>query len=238
MYLEAIVKITENEKLGSSCSARELHKFLEVGRDFTNWIKGRINKYGFEENADFIVTWNDAKTGDVVEFNGNVNSMVKQGFRTEYTLTLDMAKELSMVENNKKGREARKYFIECEKFIIQSNQLEEYTFFRQGGKGYRSLLMMTIEDYLPNIQDAKPIVTNLIYKNLFGKTAKEIRSERGIQEEELTRDYFSSEELYRIKKAEEYIRALIVAKDTEGLDQYEIMYAIEFQLKRVVINNR
>lgn len=46
------------------------------------------------------------------------------------------------------------------------------------------------------------------------------------------------EELYKIKKAEEYIRALIVAKDTEGLDQNEIMYAIEFQLKRVVINNR
>lgn len=44
MELEAIVNVAENEKLGNSCSARELHKFLEVGRDFTSWIKGRIKK--------------------------------------------------------------------------------------------------------------------------------------------------------------------------------------------------
>ncbi len=43
----------------------------------------------------------------------------------EYHLTLDMAKELSMVERNKKGRQARRYFIECEKKL--RNQSVDYS---------------------------------------------------------------------------------------------------------------
>ncbi|MFT4347728.1 antA/AntB antirepressor family protein, partial [Bartonella ancashensis] len=84
-------------------NARELHAFLEVGRDFTNWIKNRIKKYSFIENRDYIVFAN---------FGENL-----QGGRPskDYALTLDMAKELSMVERNEKGRQARHYFIECEK---------------------------------------------------------------------------------------------------------------------------
>ncbi|ALE03423.1 antA/AntB antirepressor family protein [Bartonella ancashensis] len=88
-------------------NARELHAFLEVGRDFTNWIKNRIKKYSFIENRDYIVFAN---------FGENL-----QGGRPskDYALTLDMAKELSMVERNEKGRQARHYFIECEKLAKQ-----------------------------------------------------------------------------------------------------------------------
>ena len=85
-------------------SARELHEFLEVGRDFTTWIKGRISKYDFDENIDFII---------VESFHQNGG----KGGRPEkdYVITIDMAKELSMVENNAKGKQARKYFIQVEK---------------------------------------------------------------------------------------------------------------------------
>ncbi|CAK00931.1 anti-repressor protein [Bartonella tribocorum] len=79
-----------------------MHAFLEVKRDFSNWIKDRINKYDFKEERDYILTL--AKIGE------RQNVVLK-----EYHLTLSVAKELSMVENNKKGREARLYFIECEK---------------------------------------------------------------------------------------------------------------------------
>lgn len=88
--------------------ARKLHEYLSVGRDYSNWIKGRITKYQFIEGEDYILT--NAKTG--------VRSNVKQ---VDHYLTLDMAKELAMVENNEKGREARRYFIECEKRLINSN---------------------------------------------------------------------------------------------------------------------
>jgi anti-repressor protein len=81
---------------------RELHEFLEVGKDFTTWIKDKIAKYDFEENKDYSLTL--TKTGE----RSNVT-------KHDYTLTVDMAKELSMTENNEKGKEARKYFIAVEK---------------------------------------------------------------------------------------------------------------------------
>ncbi|MEC8055579.1 MAG: antA/AntB antirepressor family protein [Pseudomonadota bacterium] len=87
--------------------ARTLHSFLEVGRDFANWIKQRISKYKFQENSDYALTL--AKTG--------VRSNVVQ---KDYSLSLDMAKELCMVENNEKGREARRYFIHCEKLAYEA----------------------------------------------------------------------------------------------------------------------
>ncbi|HCU0428874.1 antA/AntB antirepressor family protein [Serratia marcescens] len=98
------------------CNARDLHKFLEVGRDFSNWIRERISEYGFIANLDYTeFSPNSAKTGG--------------RRRKEYHLTLDTAKELAMVERNEKGRQVRRYFIECEKRLrnnvvtTQQNQL-------------------------------------------------------------------------------------------------------------------
>ena len=98
-----LIKI-KNDNGKQLVSGRELHEFLGVGRDFTTWIKGRISKYEFAENEDFTV---------VESFHQNGG----KGGRPEkdYIITIDMAKELSMVENNDKGKQARKYFIQCEK---------------------------------------------------------------------------------------------------------------------------
>lgn len=84
-------------------NARELHEFLGVGRDFTNWIKARIDKYDFVEGVDYLL----AKIGE------QLSSGTK--YKSDYHISINMAKELSMVENNEKGKEARRYFIECEK---------------------------------------------------------------------------------------------------------------------------
>lgn len=86
-------------------NARDLHTFLEVGRDFSNWITGRIEEYGFVENQDFGIF---AQIGE--KSNRGRGRPSK-----EYCLSLDMAKELAMVERNEKGRIIRRYFIECEK---------------------------------------------------------------------------------------------------------------------------
>ena len=89
--------------------ARELHTFLEVGRDFSAWIKDRISKYEFVETTDYIML---PKTGEL-------ENKGLQG-KIEYFVTLDMAKQLAMVENNEKGMQVRKYFIECEKQLEQA----------------------------------------------------------------------------------------------------------------------
>ena len=84
-------------------NARDLHAFLEVGKDFSNWIKDRIQQHEFVENQDFIIL---AKFG---EYSGRGQP------KKEYALTLDAAKHIAMSEHTPKGREARQYFIACEK---------------------------------------------------------------------------------------------------------------------------
>ena len=94
---------TINGNTVETVNARELHAFLESKQDFSTWIKNRINEYDFTENQDFVVFHKKMENP-----NGGRPSQ-------EYFITLDMAKELAMVERNDKGKQARKYFIECEK---------------------------------------------------------------------------------------------------------------------------
>ena len=100
-----LIKIEERDGI-ETVNARDLHEYLGVGKDFSTWIKERIEKYEFEPFIDF--------SPELGKSTGGRPTM-------EYYISIDMAKELSMVENNEKGREARKYFIAREK---QAKQLE------------------------------------------------------------------------------------------------------------------
>ena len=85
------------------CNARELHRFLQIGKVFATWLSDRIKTYGFIENEDYLV---------FPKFGKNP----KGGRPTiDYHLTLDMAKELAMVENNDQGRAVRRYLIRIER---------------------------------------------------------------------------------------------------------------------------
>lgn len=81
-------------------NARDLHTFLEVKTAFKDWIARRIADYGFTDGLDFCSFLSESSGGRPAN---------------EYALSLDMAKELAMVERNDKGKQARQYFIECER---------------------------------------------------------------------------------------------------------------------------
>ena len=98
-----LLPIYENESKEKLVNARELHEKLESKQEFANWIKNRIRKYGFVENTDFLKHDNFIKVGNL------------KRPQIDYYLTIDMAKELSMVENNEIGRKIRRYFLEVEK---------------------------------------------------------------------------------------------------------------------------
>ncbi len=89
-------------------SAILLHKKLKVQSIFANWIKRRIEKYGFEIGKDFFPTLERSSGGRKA---------------TDYLLTLDMCKELSMLEENEIGRAIRRAFIEAEKKARGISQL-------------------------------------------------------------------------------------------------------------------
>ncbi|MCZ2159311.1 antA/AntB antirepressor family protein [Bartonella sp. 220] len=84
-------------------NARDLHAFLEIKSEFSYWIKHRIKRYKFLENIDFVSV--PKKLGD---YNVGRKSI-------EYYLTLDMAKHIAICEASPKGKQVRKYFLECEK---------------------------------------------------------------------------------------------------------------------------
>lgn len=93
-------------------NARDLHQFLGSKKDFSSWIKNRIHEYKFIEEQDYF------RFTQKVEANNA--SMI------EYHISLDMAKELSMVERTERGRQARQYFITMEqKAITSHNNLAE-----------------------------------------------------------------------------------------------------------------
>lgn len=93
---------TEEQK---TVDARALHEFLGVKSRFNDWIANRIKKYDLSEGVDFVSL---------------TKNLVNGGTQKEVFLSLSTAKELAMVENNERGKQARLYFIECEKIAKQT----------------------------------------------------------------------------------------------------------------------
>ncbi|WP_458400026.1 antA/AntB antirepressor family protein [Mailhella sp.] len=116
--------------------ARTLHRTLGVKCDFSSWIKRRIEKYGFKENEDFEV------------FIKSEENPIGGRSSKEYTLSLDMAKELAMVENNERGRLVRRYFIECERRLQEA---------RPARKPRAKTLPQPVTPPLPNVFEDAPI---------------------------------------------------------------------------------
>lgn len=104
--MNQLIKITTDENGQQLTSGRELHEFLEVNERYNDWFP-RMLKYGFEENVDFT---------------SFTEKSVKGGRPSiDHVLTIDMAKEISMLQRSEKGKQARLYFIEVEK---QHKQLD------------------------------------------------------------------------------------------------------------------
>ena len=97
--MNELIKITETDGK-KTVSARELHEKLGVTERFNSWF-GRMLKFGFEENKDYL---------GCKEF----NTLAKQELQNYY-ISLDMAKEICMIQRSEIGRTFRQYFIECEK---------------------------------------------------------------------------------------------------------------------------
>lgn len=128
-------------------NARDLHAFLEAGKVFGAWITERIEQYGFLAGKDFEV------------FSEIGNNPLGGRPAKEYALALDMAKELSMVERNEKGKQARRYFIECERRAQSSSSpslsLSDPAALRSALLGYTErviALEATVQEQAPKVQ--------------------------------------------------------------------------------------
>ncbi len=108
--MNELVKITEQSGK-RLVDARELHQVLKVETLFKDWIKRRIKEYQFVKNADYFTMLKN----EPLQYQALTENQKKfYNPPKNYLLTIDMAKELCMVERNEVGRKIRKYFIQIE----------------------------------------------------------------------------------------------------------------------------
>ena len=186
-----LIKITTNESGNQVVSARELHKFLEVGKVFGAWITDRIEQFGFIENQDYIVY-------------SEIGKNLKGGRPSkEYVLTLDMAKELSMIERSEKGKLARQYFIACEKKlkeVVSNQQIYVPKTLPEALRAYADEVEKNqmLEEKIKQDEPKVEYFDNLIERDLltnFRDTAKEL----GLKQQEFIQTLLDKSYIYRDK---------------------------------------
>ena len=202
--MEELIPISYNNGK-KAVNARYLHDFLESKQDFSDWIKNRIKKYSFVENQDFEVL-----LPNFMEQNGSGGHN-----KIEYALSINCAKEISMVEGNAKGKQARRYFIECEQLSNQlSKPLSPAEHLLQ-----QAQLMVEQERRISNVEsklyvleartatrpDFMTIVgygtlhhvsVNLKQASSLGRRATKICAERGIQTDSIPDPRFDAVKMY------------------------------------------
>lgn len=158
------IEVELNGKVQLGVNARDMHCWLESKQDFSKWIKRRIAKYGFVENRDYLT----AQVVEQVPHQGGMRSITV----LEYMLSVDMAKELSMVECTDRGREVRLYYIEQEELarklkdglqaqiakisvqveIITQSLSEAGRFLSVNGKQTKPALIKELDDLIEQVQ--------------------------------------------------------------------------------------
>ena len=108
--MNELIKINDNNKI----DGRELYDFLQIGTEYVKWFE-RMCEYGFEEGRDyssFLTNRSDGKAGKP---------------KIDHEMTIGMAKEISMIQRNERGKQARLYFIECERRLQEQQQKTQLT---------------------------------------------------------------------------------------------------------------
>lgn len=103
-----LIPTRKDDKGNILVNGRDLHKFLKIETPYMKWFK-RMIEYGFAQDVDFATV-------------GQKSPIANGGYQevTNHAMTIDMAKEISMIQRNEKGKQARQYFIQVEKEAKQT----------------------------------------------------------------------------------------------------------------------
>lgn len=188
--MNELIKITyHNDR--PAVSARELHEFLEAGADFRHWFP-RMCEYGFKEGEDF----NPVKIDRVQQEGGRmVSRMVDDAI-----LSLDMAKEICMIQRNEKGKIARQYFLALERDWNSPEKVmsRALRYAEQELKQVRALnSVLTVDNQI--MKPKADYFDELVERNTltnFRETAKEL----GVPPKKFVRFLLDKKYIYRDKK--------------------------------------
>lgn len=186
-----LIKIAKDENGNSVVSGRDLHEFLEVNTQYTKWFN-RMAEYGFTENVDFAVIVKNVYDEKVF---GGVRKI------TDHAMTLDMAKEISMIQRTDKGKQARQYFIEVEKAFKEQYRLpqtpEEKLALTMEVTTRINKRLGKVEEKIIEIENKQEINSDQRYKLWITRNRKAVevlggKDSNAYQDKKLTRKVFRS----------------------------------------------
>ena len=217
--MNELIKVTQDENGNSVVSGRDLHEFLGVQTKYTQWFE-RMVSYGFTENVDFI------------GFSQKREKPTDGRPAIDHALTLDMAKEISMIQRTEKGKQARQYFIEVEKAFKEQYRLpqtpEEKLALTMEVTTRLNKRIGKIEEDLEDIKNKQEIDSTQRYKLKKARNRKAVevlngKQSNAYQDKKLTRKVFRALE-----------REL---KDEFTISRYEDLRRDEFDSAIEFINN-
>lgn len=139
-----LFNLKENQDGTVAVSGRELHKGLEIQTPYKQWIDRMID-YGFEVNTDYIIMSEKVHT----------QKSVRAYEQENHIMTLDMGKEIAMIQRSDAGKNIRKYFIEIEKSYRQQKPLstaDQIKLIAQGNSELNERIE-TVEDEITDIRE-------------------------------------------------------------------------------------
>lgn len=181
-------------------SGRDLHEFLQVETRFNDWFP-RMCEYGFEERKDYC------------SFLSNRSDGLPGKPRTDYALTIPMAKEICMIQRSEKGKQARQYFLKLEE-VWNSPEAVMARAARMADKILNSLKLQNAELTVQNqiMAPKADYFDDLVDRNLltnFRETAKELQ----VKEKAFIRFLLDNKYVYRDKRG----KLLPYADKNDGL---------------------
>ncbi|MBE2896240.1 antA/AntB antirepressor family protein [Pasteurellaceae bacterium HPA106] len=200
------------DKLVQGVNARNLHKALQVGRDYSNWIKGRIDEVGFLKEQDYITV---QKTAIDTPKRANQKGGNLRGI--EYIITPDMAKHLCLLEKTPMGRIVRQHFIDAESTLRElvpqaHKELAKKTSARLASVTHQHAMTDALKHYYTRQNKAIKAhhysnESEMLDSLVLGQNVRQWKSEHSIKGN--VRDYFTQPQLEALNLLQTTNTALI-----------------------------
>ena len=222
---QALLPILQSDESGSKVNARDLHKQLDSGRQFTDWIENRIKSYQLIKDVNYFT----------ISRKYEIDGFTESKDILDYILTLDCAKQLAMVERTNIGALARRYFIIIEKaFKNRTNWNRNRKNTLINCKELRGALITKREELLNGVPEwitngnLYSIEFSLLNAVILGVSATQYREEHNISSDEQIRNYFSEDQLDDVERLERYDAQLIFSQEIYSYEERKHILKTEY----------
>ena len=207
---QSLLPVLQNVDDNETVNARDLHRQLNNGWKFTDWIENRIKSYQLIKDVDYFT----------ISRKYEIDGFTESKDILDYILTLDCAKQLAMVERTDIGALVRRYFIIVEKAFknrINWNKNRKNTLINC--KELKGALITKREELLNGVPEwmingnLYVIEFSLLNSVILGMSATQYRKENNIAQNEQIRNYFTEDQLDDVERLEKYDAQLIISQE-------------------------